>query len=138
MHGAQAYQQQQRTTPTRIELILTLYDGAIERLQRARQLLTPQPDEARQLIAQCQMIVSGLAGGMDPAAGDVAVNFLRLYEYVAHCLAQGTDEGLAHAISVLTTLREGFQEIRPQALEMERSGVIPPLRDSHLLQATVC
>jgi flagellin-specific chaperone FliS len=136
MHGHYAYQQQRATPPTRIELILTLYDALLAKMQQGRTLLGREPAEAKRLLAHCQIAVTGMAGGIDPAEGDIAVNFLRLYEFMSHCLVQGTAEHLDAAIDVLVTLRDGFQEARAEALDLERGGHLPPLQTPQLVRAT--
>jgi len=136
MHAYQAYRQQQSAAPpTRIELILKLYDGVIAELERARGLLAARPEEARRILNRCQVVIAGVAGGIDPAAGELAGNFVRLYEYVVHSLAAGDAQAVSAALEVLGTLREGFEAIRGPALELERGGQLPPLENTHLVQA---
>lgn len=131
-----AYQAcQQQIAMPRIDLILTLYDGALERLQRARALRAQQPDEARRLLQRVQLIVGGIASGMDPAAGDVVANLHRLYEFIVHSLAEESDDSLRGAQEVLQTLRDGFEAVRGQAIDLERRGEIPPLDAPTTVQA---
>ena len=134
MHAYQMSRQQQVTQMPRIDLILSVYDGVLERLSRARPLLVSHSAEARQLLNTCQVAIAGMAGGIDPTADDVAANLHRLYEFVVHCLAQGSAAKIGDAVAVLETMREGFEAIRTQAVELERQGQIPALDQSTNVQ----
>jgi flagellin-specific chaperone FliS len=135
MNATQAYRQNQNVGMSRVDLILALYDGVIERLEKARVALASDPDKARELLAQCQVVIGAIAGGVVSGADQVAGNFLRLYEYVVHCLHDGGDGRIQDALAVLRILRQGFQQARTQALELERQGQIPPLDQTHLVEA---
>jgi flagellin-specific chaperone FliS len=126
MKAHQAYRQQP-VALSRIDLILTLYDGALERLAQARALRDERPDEARQLLQRVQLIIGGIAAGMDPTAGDAIANFYRLYEFIVHSVAEGTEDNLRGAQEVLQSLRDGFEAVRDHAMDLERRGEIPPL-----------
>lgn len=125
-----AYSTYQTTAPvatSRIDLLLALFDGAISRIDTAiGKLKSGDTAASRDRVASCQLIVAQLAAGViTDYAPEVSTNILRLYEYVAHNLAQHDSESLARAKDVLATLREGFLAIRPQAIELERTGQIP-------------
>ena len=126
-----AYEQNRRLGTPRIDMILRVYDGIIERLEKARHA---PADQARTLLADVRIAVFGLLIAAGQSTEDVSVNFQRLYDFVLHCLDKGADR-VDDALSVLCTLRESFQSIRAQALEMERSGVIPPLDREHAVQS---
>ena len=133
MNAQLAYQQTQahNVGHTRIDLLLALYDGAIERLNRAiADLNRGDRAAAFPLIARAQLIVgeltSGVRVGVDPELG---TNMLRLYDFVTHQLRHCDADHLQDAVGVLCTLREGFQTIRPEAVALERSGQIPPVND---------
>jgi flagellin-specific chaperone FliS len=121
--------QQQPSQPTlpRIDLILEIFERFLERLHKAQQLLVDRPQEARGILNQCQLAVQGMAVGLDTSRGELSVQFLRLYEYVGHCLGEGTAASVQNAIDVLKILQESFQQVRPQALDLERQGEIPTL-----------
>ena len=89
------------------------------------------------MLGEVQLIVSGIAAGIDPAMGEVAVNMQRLYEFVGHCVLQGSRADLRSALDILLTLREAFQAIRGQAVDLERTAQIPPLQHTGLVQLVV-
>ncbi len=81
------------------------------------------------------MVVCQLAAGVDPNY-DGAANFLRLYDFVIRAISKRTVEQAEAALKVLRTLREGFQAIRPEAVALEKSGAIPPVNATRLVEAT--
>jgi flagellin-specific chaperone FliS len=127
MYAKEAYQQHAAAAPARIDLILEVYDRILERLRRAAFLLGSDTRETRRLLNQCQIAISGMAAGLDLTAGEVNETFLLLYEYIGHCVAQGTAEKIRDAIDILQTMRDNFAAVRQEALDLERSGQIPPL-----------
>ncbi|HEX4610970.1 MAG TPA: flagellar export chaperone FliS [Urbifossiella sp.] len=125
MNPYAAYRRPEPSTGwTRIDLLLALYDGAIERLDRAEAALV-RGDQAAAipLMSKVQLIVTELAAGVrtdiTPEAG---TNALRLYEFVTHRLSEPRVDRVRDARKILVTLREGFQAIRAEATEMERTG----------------
>jgi flagellin-specific chaperone FliS len=121
----------------RIDMLLCLCDRAIERLEEAQTALRANQSEvALSLLVRAQMFVAGLASGVDVAQGEIARNCLRLYEFAADCIRIGTPDKIEAAIGVLRTLREGFEGIRGEAVDLERKGAIPPLGSTRLVEAT--
>jgi flagellar protein FliS len=122
------YQRLSMTSSPRIDLLLALYDGAIERIEKAAQLIeSGRTEESLPLRVQAQLIVQELAAGVVVDVNpELNTNILRLYEYVAFRLAEGESSGLRSAVKVLSNLREGFRGIRSEAIEMERRGELPP------------
>ncbi len=134
MTGYSAYKRVQSLPPTRIDLILTVYRKAMENLGRARQALTEeQPDVARPLLLQTQLLVSGMASELPAYKDQLSINFLRLYEFVAHQMSVGTIDSVDAAVRVLTPLMQAFESVREQAAALERQGKIPPLEQSRLV-----
>ncbi len=128
LHVYQAYQKQNQADMPRIDLLLSLYDGAIARLEEALEFLRKNDGAAAaQLVTKTQLIVAGLASGLDLSYGEVPQNLLRLYEFILHGLGEGGIRNLTAALEVLRSLREGLEHIQPEARQMERSGAIPPL-----------
>ncbi len=122
---------------TRIDTLLGLYDVAIDALDRALNSLRADDSvAASRHLARSRLAVTGLAAGVDMSYGIVPQNFLRLYEYVLHVLGNSTVKNLTAAQEVLQTLRDGLQEIRSEAIELERSGSISPIGQIHRLLAT--
>lgn len=138
MNSYQAYQQQQVTGATRIDLLLMLYDEAIAHLSQAQQALARQDlSTAAPLLWRGQLMVYALASGVDLSHGEVPRNMLRLYEFALHCLGFSTAKKVGEALRVLTILREGWRGIRSEALKLERSGTLPPLASSRALRMTI-
>jgi flagellar protein FliS len=137
MQGYAAYKQTQDQPLTRIDLILTLYRKALDHLgQAAAALADKRPDNALPHLNKTQLIVVGMASGLPAFKDETAVNFLRLYEFVAYQLAQCTSESVAAAANVLRTLLKGFEAVREQAASMEMQGKIPSLDRDRLLSVT--
>ncbi len=127
------YAKYQQLTPswTRIDMLLALYDGAVERGEQALAALERQDQAAaRKLLVKARLIVMGLASGVIPDGDPVTTNMLRLYEFAQHALEQGSVEDVRGALKVLRILREGFQKVRPEvvALERRRGAPADPIR----------
>ncbi len=124
------YAKYQQLTPswTRIDMLLALYDGAVERCEQALAALErPDPAAARKLLVKTRLIVMGLASGVVADGDPLTTNLLRLYDFAQHMLGQGGVEDVRRALKVLCILREGFQKVRPEAVALERGGSIPPI-----------
>ena len=127
MLAYQKYRKDEPTGWTRIDLLLALYDKALERLDRAEQALRANDAEtALPQLAKTQLIVTELAAGVRVEVNPEAnTNMLRLYEFVGNELVRASVEAIENARKVLRTLREGFEAVRAEANEMERTGRIP-------------
>jgi flagellin-specific chaperone FliS len=135
MNPHSAYREQRRQHLTRIDLILKVHEEAIQRLERASAALEQGAlDKARPLLAQAQIIVCSFTGGLTADQGTLSANLLRLFEFVSHSIRTHDREQIAAGLQVLRTLQEAFQTIRPEALQLERSGTIPPLDTVHLVE----
>lgn len=136
------YRRYQQTEPdtgwTRIDLLLALYDKALERLDRAEEALRAgDASGAKTLLLKVQQIVMALADGVRVEVNpEMNTNILRLYEFVMNQVARATVPAVAHARKVLRTLREGFEAVRVEANEMERAGRLAPAEKAQLLAAT--
>ena len=128
MRAHQAYRSRRDIGTTRIELILSLYDQAIARLEQAETLVAKDPDSlpAKTLASQVQSIVSGMSAGI-VGKDSLSIDMLRLYEFVAHRVSQPSVRNFRDAAKVLRTLREAFESVRGEATLLERAGEIPPL-----------
>jgi flagellin-specific chaperone FliS len=137
MNGFAAYKKTQTRSTTRIDLILQLFRKAMDNLDRARQALTDgHPDRAQPFLVNTQLIVSALSAELPGYQDENAVNFLRLYEFVAHQMSVATIVSIDAALKVLTPLQEGFEAVRTQAADMEMQGQIPPMREAHFVSLT--
>ncbi len=123
---------------TRIDMLLSLYDGAIERLDKGAQALRDGDlQSAVSYLAKTQLILTELAAGVRMEGNEeLGGNLLRLYEFAAHQLRQPQLDGIAAARKVLVTLREGFEAIRTEANNLERSGKLPPAEQTIMVHAT--
>ena len=128
MNPLHAYQRQRSPGQPRIDTILLLYETLILRLQEALASWRANDQAAaKKRLAACQVAVTSLASGFANGKDELSVNLLRLYEFVGHCLTSPSEASISSALQVLQTLQEGFQQIRPEAIQLERSGAIPPL-----------
>lgn len=139
MNPYQKYRHQEEPIGwTRIDLLLALYDKALERLDRAEAALRAG-DRATAIpqLAKTQLIVTELAAGVRVEVNPEAnTNVLRLYEFVANELAKASFEAIASARKVLRTLREGFEAVRAEANELERTGRLPTADQLRMVHAT--
>ena len=137
MNPYSAYSQQQTTGWTRIDLVLALYNGAIERLTKARaELERGNTRAATSLLVKAQLIVAEMAAGVDLRYGEIPCNLLRLYAFVVERISLCKIEDIDAALRVLNTLREGMHGIREEAVQLERDGKIPPVNNVGSLQLT--
>ena len=110
---------------TRIDMLLALYDRAISTIRSAQSaknsndtaLFTTQLIEANKYILALH---SGLDTGGDPVAADIA----RLLNFV---MLRMEEKNFDEAIYFLEKLQGTFEQIREEATNLEKSGVIPPL-----------
>lgn len=137
MRPHDAYRQQKTPAMPRIDVILALYRKAIDRLGRAADLLAENRlAAASPVLAEVQLIVSTLSHGMAGSTDEPVLNFLRLYEFVAHQLTLKTPQALESARRVLATLLDAFETARDQAVALELQGKIPSLSGEHFIQLT--
>jgi flagellin-specific chaperone FliS len=138
MIAYRVYQEQAKSAWLRIDLLLQLYDATIAKLEAARAALAAgDTSTARTLLERTRLLLGGLVSIVDPGRGEMANQFLRLYEFVNHALDSGRLDKVEGAVRVLRTLREALEAIRPEAAELERSGRIPPADAKSSLQLTV-
>ncbi len=139
MQSPLAYRRSEPSTGwTRIDLLLALYDGAIDRLDQAKSAIHGGSLAAAvPLLSRTQLIVTELASGVRTDVNEeMGQNMLRLYEFVTHELRCPSLIGIANVRNVLATLREGFQSIRTEAAELERSGRLPSAERLQMVHAT--
>jgi len=130
------YQEQSSPSWTRIDMLLALYDGAVQRCEEVLAALEKNDDKtARTKLLKARLIIMGLVSGVIADGDPVTTNILRLYEFASHVLEKGGADNVRAALNVLCILREGFQKIRPEAVELERQGVIPPINSTSTLRA---
>jgi flagellar biosynthetic protein FliS len=137
MRAHQAYQQQKTTFQPRIDIILALYRKALEHMRQARAALAANnADAARPYLVKAQLIVNALASGTAGGGDELALNFLRLYEFVTDRIHRGQADDIEAAEKILQTLREAFEAARNQAIFLESSGALPAFGEQHAIQLT--
>ncbi len=131
MNRLAAYSQAQPAhTWTRIEMLLAAFDGAIARLEQARELLERgEQFKAQPLLLRSQRIVLELYSGLDLNHGSIPENMQNLYVYVLSCIGMGPELDLPSALGVLRNIHGGLESVRDRANEMERSGDLAPVNE---------
>ena len=138
MNPSHAYKEQQALGWTRIDMLLALYGGAIDRLEQALvSLERGESDLTRTLLLRAQLMVTELLSGIDLQYGALPTQLARLYDFALWAINQGTPRHIRSAISVLKTLREGLEGIRDQAISLERRGQVPPVGTGTALSRAV-
>jgi flagellin-specific chaperone FliS len=136
MNPTIAYQQQQTLGLTRIDMLLALIDGAIDRVERASAALARNDRAAASvLLLRTQRIVTELIAGLDFQYGQIPRNLYDLYSFVLRSIGLAGPADLNAALQVLRVIREGFCGIRGEAVQLERSGAIPSVEQVHAIQA---
>ncbi len=137
-----AYRRYQQTQPdtgwTRMDLLLALYDKALEHLDRAEAaLVAGDTSGAVGRLSKAQTVIMALADGVRVEVNpEVNTNILRLYEFAVTTLSQPSVANVASVRKILRTLREGFEAVRVEANEMERSGRVAAMQNGQILSAT--
>jgi flagellar protein FliS len=120
MNVAQQYQQTQVMTANHVQLIVLLYDSAVQSLELAREgiIKNNYRDKAR-FLDRGMAIVGELSSVLDfERGGQVAVSLHRLYDYmIQECLQANLRHEATHLdgpIRCLTTLREAWRVVAAQ------------------------
>jgi flagellin-specific chaperone FliS len=110
---------------TRIDMLLALYDRAIISV-RGAQSAQQAGDEAEfaAKFIDAQKCVLAIHGGLKPDEYEIAYDIARLLHFVLTRLSEYNFDEAAH---FLEKLRSGFDNIREEATELEKSGQIPAL-----------
>ena len=122
---------------TRIEMLLSLYQGANEQIELAIQATdSSQLGQAAVHRTRAAALVTAIRSGIDPQHGQLPVSIDQLCEFVQFCLAEGDANKMRSALKVMTELQEGFAGIRDDAVRMEQNGEIPGLPDDASVEVT--
>ena len=121
MHdGINQYRRTQVLTASDVQIIVLLYDGALQALQLAQEgiLKNNYADKAR-FLGRAIAIVSELSDVLDMEQGkDIAASLRRLYEYMLYEMTQANlrhnGRHLDGPIRCLSTLREGWHALAQQ------------------------
>lgn len=114
------YQQTKIETSSPLQLVIMLYDGAIRFAHQAQKAIEKKDiQQTNYNLQRAQDIVDELTVTLNPDAGEISQNLARLYEYVSYSLVQANlnkdSQMIENAVSVLTTLRSAWAELRPTA-----------------------
>ena len=103
------------------KLVVMLYDGAIQRLERARQQLdsegnSPTAPEIGEALTRAMAIISELRASLDmEKGGEISTNLDQLYEFCTDRIMRANLErkpGLVEeTLTILRTLKEGWDAI---------------------------
>ncbi|HMP79284.1 MAG TPA: flagellar protein FliS [Pirellulaceae bacterium] len=109
---------------TRIDMLLAVYDRAIEmtRAAAAQSDRTQLPFWDKLLGAQ--KCVLALHSGLKLDECEIAFNVARLLHFV---MSQLCEHRFDDALQILESLRSSFEAIRDESNELERLGKIPPV-----------
>ena len=116
MYGHQQYQQAAATTAGPAQLVLMLYDGALIRLEVARDAIEEgRKAAAHEALVRVQAIVDELAVSLDfDRGGEVARNLAELYDYCSRQLIEANihkDAGLVRDVeAVIAGLRDAWDQ----------------------------
>jgi len=119
-HGAQQYRQTQVLTTTGVQLIVLLYDSAIQSVELAREgMVTNNYQDKARFLGRAVAIVTELSNVLDfEKGGEIAPSLYRLYEYMLAEFLQANlrndPKRLQGPLRCLTTLREAWREIAVQ------------------------
>lgn len=118
------YQQTQVMTSSRVQIVVLLYDAAIQSIELARAgIESNNLKEKGRFLGRAISIIGELNSVLDfEQGGEIARSLHRLYEYMLNELvtanARNDARGLEGPLRCLTTLREGWREIVAQQSRM--------------------
>ncbi|MEQ5814574.1 flagellar export chaperone FliS [Marinobacter sp. NFXS11] len=132
MNGLQAYQRVNNQTSTidadPHRLIQLLYNGAIERINMAKARMQAKDAAGKgQLIGKAIDIIGGLRSFLDfEKGGELAPRLEALYDYMERTLLQASAkndvEKLDEVLSLLHSIKEGWDGIREEAVGQQQAG----------------
>jgi flagellar protein FliS len=118
------YQQTQVMTSSRVQIVVLLYDAAIQSIELARAgIESRNPREKGRFLGRAISIIGELNSVLDfEQGGEIARSLHRLYEYMLSELvtanARNDARRLNGPLRCMTTLREGWREIAAQQTHM--------------------
>jgi flagellar protein FliS len=117
---ARQYEQTQVVTSSGVQLIVLLYDGAIQSLEIARrEIQAKNVREKARHLGRAIAIIGELNSVLDyEQGGDIARSLRRLYDYILSELveanARNNEKKLDAPLRCLSTLREAWREVAAQ------------------------
>jgi flagellin-specific chaperone FliS len=121
-------------------MLLAAFDGAIQRLRAAHELIAANETwKAQPSLLRAQQLVLELYSGLDLNHGAIPDNMAKLYLFVLNCIGLGPSLDIPAALEVLSTIRNGLENIRDQANHLERRGQVPHAPGkTQVLQDVLC
>ncbi len=103
------------TSYTPGELILMVYDGAIDYLKKAEEMLNRGDLEGKKkMLFRAQDCITELMCSLNMEAGEIANSLYRLYDYsnrrLMQASTQGEGEPIKEVLTILSELKEGWNE----------------------------
>lgn len=127
-----SYRPTEQPKLTRIDMLLGLYDAALQRITDARRLLGEGKTlQAEAALLRVERIVLELFAGVKKDGSELSKNLSSLYLYVLDALTRTPVPDLDSAERVLRTLYSAWQNIADEARERELRGEIPPVTECH-------
>jgi flagellin-specific chaperone FliS len=119
---------------TRIEMLLAIYDRAIDSLSNASDALAEEEcSNYNQNMMSAQKAILAIHAGLQPDKDEVAFNIARLLHFVLSCIE---NEEFDDAIKVLKNMRSGFAAVHEEANLLEANGMIPPVQQADAFEAS--
>ncbi len=124
------YRETEIRTANPLQLVVILYDGAIQGLQEAREQLRRGDIEARtRVLNRTMAIISELQASLNlEAGGQIARSLESLYAYMNRRIFEAsfgqTAGPLDEVISLLTTLRSAWADLSQQGLAAAGASIV--------------
>lgn len=121
-HVAKHYKKKQIESATPVQLVVLLYDGAIDYLTRAEKFLGEKGfdryEKFHNNLISCQNIITELTVSLDmEKGGEVSENLFRLYEYMNHRLI---DANISKDVSILHEVKELLLSLKDAWVEVQK------------------
>ena len=113
------YQQVNVETASQGKLIVMLFNGAVQRADKALHAIEAgNPENVHNHLVRAQDIIAELRGALNMDAGEVSHNLDRVYEYFQHLLIKANvrkdPEPLKDVIELMTLMRDTWAELFAQ------------------------
>ena len=123
-----AYRRVQVETASPERLIVLLYNGAIRRVEEAKDAMAAKKlKDIHEHLLVAQEIITELRGALNPEAGELSGHLDRVYEYLHHLLVQAnlkkTTDGLDECLQHLRSLRDAWETLSEHAAGACTGGV---------------
>ncbi len=122
------YRQASTFSWTRIDMLLMVYEKAVQSVQEGVLLLQEgRSDELAVSQMKVQRALMTIADGLNPQVDDTPAQIAQLCLFVLEQTSTRSLDAWQSSLEVMQTLHEGFVQIQDQAREAEYSGKIPAL-----------